>query len=149
MYVPTGITDEGLRRRLQPWQAVRLLDFRNLIPGTFGGFTSAAAARAVDDAAFPLFADKSWCCSGEQPIPVAHIEWQYILPAKLQGRLQPPETEVAPFQAYPVPRYERPLFCDGLKTDKVNAKFLLFNNHPCTYLNMGIDFPPQLDRLLA
>ena len=70
VYVPTGVTDEGLRTRLARWEATRILDFRNVLPGTFGGFTNASAARRVDEDTFALFADKKWCCSGEQPMDV-------------------------------------------------------------------------------
>ena len=81
--VPTGVTDAGLRARLARWAATRILDFRNVLPGAFGGFTSAAEARRVDDEMFALFADRKWCCSGEQPMDVrAHvyviISWHHV-----------------------------------------------------------------------
>ena len=68
--VPTGVTDVGLRTRLARWAATRILDFRNMLPGAFGGFIDAAAAKKVDEEMFALFADKKWCCSGEQPMDV-------------------------------------------------------------------------------
>ena len=149
VYVPTGITDEGLRERLRPWEATRLLDFKNMIPGTFAGFTNNVDAVTVDTSIFPLFSDKKWCCSGEQPIPVSQIEWDYVLPRRLVHSVFPLGTTLAPLKPHPVPQYSRPVFCDGLKDDKVNAKFLKYQNHPCTYLNMGIVFPESIDQLLA
>jgi hypothetical protein len=69
-YLATGDTDAGARARLSRWANVRILDVRNLLPGTLGGFTDANLAARVHDDAFALFADKTWCCSGEQPMEV-------------------------------------------------------------------------------
>ena len=70
VYIPTGVTDEGLRAHLSRWAHTRVLDIRNLLPGTFGGFTNASLGLMTDNDAFTLFADKKWCCSGEQPMEV-------------------------------------------------------------------------------
>jgi hypothetical protein len=143
-YIPTGVTDEGLKRYLAPWKAVRTLELRNFIPGTFGGFTDSQHAVEVDDIVFPLFADKHWCCSGEQPMPVHQLQWQYALPDRLSGKVQQPGTTVAPLTKHRVPQYTRPDFCDAIRNDSVNAKFLEFPNHPCTYLTVSYNFPSSV-----
>ena len=148
-YIPTGVTDEGLQRYLAPWKAVRTLELRHFIPGTFGGFTSSHQAAAVDDAVFPLFADKSWCCSGEQPMPANQLQWPYALPARLSSRVQEPGTLVAPGVRHKVPSYTRPEFCDGIKDDPKNSKFLQYPNHPCTYLALPFNFPGTVPDVLA
>lgn len=150
MFVPTGVTDEGLRARLRRWRSVRVLDVRNLVPGTFAGFTNARDAAAVDARAFELFGRKKWCCSGEQPMAVEHLEWPYALPAPLAERLHAPGTmAVQPPQARAVPQYRRPDFCDGIRGDAVNAKFLEFENHPCTYLAMDLGLVGTVQEALA
>ena len=73
VYLPSGVTDEGARQHLSRWAATRVLDVRNLLPGTFGGFTNASAALMLDNDVFPLYADKKWCCSGEQPMEVRSL----------------------------------------------------------------------------
>lgn len=148
-YIPTGVTDEGLERYLAPWKDVRTLELRHFIPGTFGGFTDSQQAAAVDNAVFPLFADKSWCCSGEQPLPVDQLQWVYALPVRLSSRVQLPGTLVAPLVKHRVPEYTRPQFCDDLKIDPVNAKFLQYPNHPCTYLALPYNFPGTIPDVLA
>jgi hypothetical protein len=148
-YIPTGITDEGLRQQLKPWGDVRTIELKNLVPGTFGGFTSRTAAAAVDEEVFPLFADKKWCCSGEQPMPVERLEWPYMLPPRLSARVQPPGTLLAQHWKHPVPKYIRPHFCDEIKQDPLNSKFLKLPNHPCTYLDAGIKFPETIPDVFA
>ena len=70
VYIATGITQEGLQQHLAPWASARILDVRNLLPGTFAGFQDSQLARRVNDDMFALFVDKKWCCSGEQPMDV-------------------------------------------------------------------------------
>jgi hypothetical protein len=149
VYVPTGITDEGLRSHLAPWKNTRLLDFRNMLPGTFGGFTDPAVAKKLDDTIFMLFSDKKWCCSGEQPMENSHLEWPYALPGRLQERSPPVGAVKAPPAPHPLPVYRRPDFCDSIQADQHNARFLSYSNHPCTYLAMGIQFPLTVEELFA
>lgn len=150
VFVPTGITDEGLRTRLQPWRAARVLDVRNLVPGTFAGFTNTRDAAAVDAAAFELFGRKKWCCSGQQPMAVEQLEWPYALPERLAGRVQAPGTLVVqPPLERAVPRYRRPEFCDGIRSDPVNSQFLEYENHPCTYLAMDLGLAGTVREALA
>lgn len=143
-----GVTNEGLQKYLAPWKDVRTLELRYFLPGTFGGFTDVMQAAAVDEAVFPLFADKSWCCSGEQPMPIQHLQWPYLLPERLSSKMQQPGSLVAPLD-YRVPKYIRPDFCDGIKNDAVNAKFLEFPNHPCTYLALPYNFPSTVSDVFA
>eukprot|EP00892_Ulva_mutabilis_P003418 jgi/Ulvmu1/1448/UM011_0178.1 len=149
-FLPTGSTDEGIRARLRPWRHTRVLDMRNLVPGTFAGFTHTGDAAAVDAWAFQLFGRKTWCCSGEQPMAVERLEWPYVLPERLGGRVHAPGTLVlqAP-QQRAVPQYRRPDFCDEIPLDPVNAKFLEFENHPCTYLAMDLGLAATVREALA
>jgi hypothetical protein len=149
VYIPTGITEVGLVHHLVRWQATRVLDFRNVVPGTFGGFTDASLAKRVDDETFVLFTDKKWCCSGEQPMAVHKLEWQYALPQPLADRVQSPGAMTAPHRRTPIPQYLRPAFCDDIHTDPHNAQFLAFDNHPCMYLGAGIVFPSTVEELFA
>ena len=148
-FIASGTTDEGLRAQLAPWAHVRILDLRNVLPGTFGGFTAPAAAQAADAAVAPLLADRKWCCSGEQPMNASHLEWPYALPRPLAHSVQPPGTTVAPHTPHAVPRYVRPAFCDGIREDAKNAKFLEFTNHPCTFLGMGLRVPDTVEQVFA
>jgi hypothetical protein len=148
-YIIDGATDEGLRAHLAPWQDVRVLELKNLVPGTFGGFTEPGKAAQIDDRVFGMLTDRKWCCSGEQPMPVAQLEWPYALPMRLRERIQAPGTLVAPYHPYPVPHYEQPQFCEDIKQDVHNAKFLSFDNHPCTFLGMNIVLPSSVQEILA
>lgn len=150
VFVPTGVTDEGLRAQLRRWRSVRLLDFRNVVPGTFGGFTDRAAAAVVDALAFELFGRNRWCCSGEQPMAVERLEWPYALPERLVDRVQGAGVHaVQPPPERAVPRYARPDFCDDIRDDPVNAKFLEYENHPCTFLAMDLGLVGTVRQALA
>jgi hypothetical protein len=149
VYAPTGLTDEGLRTHLAPWRHARVLDLRNILPGTFGGFTRPAPAAAVDRAVFALFDGQSWCCSGEQPMNTSHLDWRYAVPEKLARRIVGAGTLSAPFEPRPVPQYRRPDFCDDIRSDPKNARFLEFENHPCTFLAMGLQLPATVDEVFA
>jgi hypothetical protein len=149
VYIPTGLTDDGLRSHLALWRHIRVLHLQNVLPGTFGGFTGPAPAAAVDHAIFSLFGGQKWCCSGEQPMNTSFLEWPYKVPERLGRRVVPFGTLAVPFQPRPVPEYHRPDFCDGIRDDPKNARFLEFENHPCTYLAMGLRFPATVDKVFA
>ena len=80
---------------------------------------------------------------------VRHLEWSYVLPQRLANRVQPTGTLVTQQQGSPVPQYQRPDFCDGIKDDVHNAQFLAFENHPCMYLAAGFRFPATVEELFA
>ena len=92
-----------------------------------------------------------WCDFKQLCVQVEQLEWPYALPQRLSKRLQPPGTQVAPVATtfVQVPHYARPAFCEAIREDKHNAKFLEFDNHPCTYLAAGIALPATIPEVFA
>lgn len=80
--------------------------------------------------------------SGEQPINVSYITWQYILPEPLAASASVP---------WAVPRYQEPAHCHEIRSGsagKLNVDFLAHANHPCNFLARNIELPATLDAVL-
>lgn len=81
-------------------------------------------------------------CSGEQPIAVEWITWNYIQPVPLSSGV-PPD--------WSIPKYELPPHCRDIMEEKagaLNARFAQEENHPCNFLARDFQLPAALQSVL-
>lgn len=127
-----GSQEQVVQTAFLPFAHVRVLDFVNLLPGAFGGFSLQQAAEHFDHA-FSLLSEYYWCCG---VLKMDAVQWKF---GPFRYALQPPlgwrNGYPGPWQV-PPSVYERPTWCESKEVDQQNLPYLFEPNHPCSYLNV-------------